>query len=56
MVVVLVCDHFVDALQDQQLQIYVKQVHPSDLQEALAVELEAFLHTTSIPALLLEVW
>lgn len=48
MVVVLARDHFVDALQHQQLQIYVKQAHPRDLQEALAraVELEAFLHTT----------
>ena len=47
--VVLARDFFVDALQDQQLQIYVKQAHPGDLQVALAraLEFEAFLQTTS---------
>ena len=49
MVAVLARDFFVDALQDQQLQIYVKQAHPGDLQVALAraLEFEAFLKTTS---------
>jgi len=48
MVDVLARDCFVDALQDQQLQIYVKQAHPQDVQEALAraSEMEAFLSTT----------
>lgn len=48
MVAVLSCDHFIHALQQQQLQIYVKQAHPRDLREALAraMELESFLHTT----------
>ena len=42
-------DHFIDALQDQQLQLYVKQAHPTNVQEALtrASEMEAFLRTTS---------
>ncbi|XP_050710062.1 uncharacterized protein LOC126994834 [Eriocheir sinensis] len=31
MIVVLARDFFVDALHDQQLQIYVKQAHPGDL-------------------------
>lgn len=31
MVIVLARDHFVDALGDQQLQIYVKQAHPEDV-------------------------
>ena len=49
MIVVLARDFFVDALQDQQLQIYVKQAHPEDLQVALAraLEFEAFLKATS---------
>ncbi|XP_050730508.1 uncharacterized protein LOC127005599 [Eriocheir sinensis] len=49
MIVVLARDFFVDALHDQQLQIYVKQAHPGDLQVALAraLEFEAFLKTTS---------
>lgn len=48
MVVVLTRDHFVDALQDRNLQLYVKQAHPMDVQEALAraLELEAFLYTS----------
>ena len=48
MVDVLASDHFVHALQQQQLQIYVKQAHPRDLREALAraMEFESFLHTT----------
>ena len=48
MVAVLARDHFVDALQQRQLQIYIKQAHPCDLQEALAraLEFEAFLRTT----------
>ena len=40
MVVVLACNHFVDALGDQQLQIYMKQVRPEDMQMALARALE----------------
>ncbi len=49
MIVVLPRDSFVDALDDQQLQIYVKQAHPGDLQVTLAraLEFEAFLKTTS---------
>ncbi|XP_050725002.1 uncharacterized protein LOC127002823 isoform X2 [Eriocheir sinensis] len=49
MIVVLARDFFVDALHDQQLQTYVKQAHPGDLQVALAraLEFEAFLKTTS---------
>ncbi|KAK4309251.1 hypothetical protein Pmani_019103 [Petrolisthes manimaculis] len=49
MVTVLARDHFVDALQDQQLQIYVMQAHPSDVQMALAkaLEFESFLRATS---------
>ena len=48
MVAVLSSDHFIHALQQQQLQIYVKQAHPQDLREALAraLEFESFLHTT----------
>ena len=47
MVSVLARDHFLDALQDRDLQLYVKQAHPGDVQEALAraLELEAFLRT-----------
>ncbi|XP_050705729.1 uncharacterized protein LOC126991077 [Eriocheir sinensis] len=49
MIVVLARDFFADAVQDQQLQIYIKQAHPGDLQMALAraLEFEAFLETTS---------
>ncbi|KAG0718706.1 hypothetical protein GWK47_007516 [Chionoecetes opilio] len=48
MVVVLARDHFVDALIDQRLQIYVKQAHPEDVQVALAraLEFESFLRTS----------
>ena len=44
MVAVLAFDHFVHALQQRQLQIYIKQAHPCDLREALAraLEFEAF--------------
>ncbi|MPC55328.1 hypothetical protein E2C01_049261 [Portunus trituberculatus] len=49
MVTVLSRDAFVDALEDQQVQIYVKQAHPADVQQALAraMEFEAFLYTTT---------
>lgn len=49
MTTVLARDAFVDALQNHQLQIYVKQAHPGDLQVALAraMEFEAFLKTSS---------
>ena len=42
-------DSFVDALQDRQLQIHVKQAAPNNVQEALAraAEFEAFLLTTN---------
>ena len=48
MVIVLACDHFVDDLGDQQLQIYVKQAHPENVQITLAraLEFESFLRTT----------
>ncbi|MPC83287.1 hypothetical protein E2C01_077994 [Portunus trituberculatus] len=48
MVAVLAIDHFVHALQQQQLQIYVKQAHARDLREALArvIEFESFLYTS----------
>jgi len=51
MVAVLARDHFVDALGSQQVQIYVKQAHPVDVQAALAraMEFEAFLRTTGGP-------
>lgn len=44
----LVSYHFVNALQEKDLQLYMKQAHSGDLQEALtkALELEAFLHTS----------
>ncbi|KAK3882385.1 hypothetical protein Pcinc_013251 [Petrolisthes cinctipes] len=50
MVTVLARDYFVDALQDQQLQIYVMQAHPSDVQMALAkaLEFESFLRATGM--------
>ncbi|MPC58511.1 hypothetical protein E2C01_052516 [Portunus trituberculatus] len=49
MVTVLSRDAFVDALEDQQVQIYVKQAHPADVQQALArtMEFGAFLYTTA---------
>ncbi|XP_069995361.1 uncharacterized protein [Penaeus vannamei] len=37
---VLLRDQFIDALEDYQLQVYVKQAHTTDLQEALAHALE----------------
>ena len=42
-------DCFVDTLQDSRLQIYEKQAHSKDVQEALsrASEMEAFLRTTA---------
>lgn len=48
MVIELAHESFIDALQDQQLQIYIKQAHPGDLQvaPARALEFEAFLGTT----------
>lgn len=48
MVTILLRDQFVDAIDSQQLRIYVQQAHPKDLQEALArgLELESFLRTT----------
>ena len=51
MVAVLVRDHFVDALGNQQVKIYVKQAHPVDVHTALAkaMEFEVFLHTTGRP-------
>ena len=36
----LSCDHFLDALQDVDLQIAVRQGHPSTMQEALASTIE----------------
>ena len=48
MVAVLTRDSFVDALQDQELQLYIKQARPDDVQAALprSLEMKAFLHTT----------
>ncbi|KAK8376506.1 hypothetical protein O3P69_009860 [Scylla paramamosain] len=48
MVTILLRDQFVDAIDHQQMRIYVQQAHPKDLQEALArgLELESFLRTT----------
>ena len=45
---VLSRDAFIDALEEQQVQIYVKQAHPADVQQALAkaMEFEAFLCTS----------
>lgn len=40
LIVVLLRDQFVDALQDYQLQVYVKQAHTTNLQQALARALE----------------
>ncbi|MPC81204.1 hypothetical protein E2C01_075811 [Portunus trituberculatus] len=49
MVMVLSRDAFVDTLEDQQVQIYVKQAHPADVQQVLAraIEFEALLYTTA---------
>ncbi|XP_045124135.1 uncharacterized protein LOC123512044 [Portunus trituberculatus] len=49
MVTVLARDAFLDALVDHQLQIYVRQAHPADMQVALAraMEFEAFMQTAS---------
>ena len=48
MVGVLTTDHFLDALQNRELQLYVKQAHPKDVKEALAraLEHEAFTRTS----------
>lgn len=48
---VLAREFFVDVLQDQQLQIFVKQEHPGDLQVALtrAMKFEALLKTAVQP-------
>ncbi|MPC49768.1 hypothetical protein E2C01_043582 [Portunus trituberculatus] len=45
--IILLRDQFVDAIDKQQLRIYVQQAHPKDLQEALArgLDLELFLWT-----------
>ncbi|MPC73291.1 hypothetical protein E2C01_067614 [Portunus trituberculatus] len=47
MVTLLYRDAFIDALEDQQVAIYVKQAPPADVQQALAraMEFEAFLYT-----------
>lgn len=44
----LTTEYFVDALQNRELQLYVKQAHPKDMKEALAraLELEAFTRTS----------
>lgn len=52
---VLLRDQFVDALVEPQMKIYIKQAHPSDLQESLAraLEFESFVRTSgSGPAIL----
>ncbi|XP_076052774.1 uncharacterized protein LOC143032188 [Oratosquilla oratoria] len=48
MITILLRDQFVDAIDNQQLRIYVQQAHPKDLQEALArgLEMESFLRVT----------
>ncbi|XP_076051361.1 uncharacterized protein LOC143031438 [Oratosquilla oratoria] len=48
MITILLRDQFVDAIDNQQLRIYVQQAHPKDLQEALArgLEMESFLWIT----------
>ncbi|KAK8373940.1 hypothetical protein O3P69_014567 [Scylla paramamosain] len=48
MITILLRDQFVDAIDNQQLRIYVQQAHPKDLQEALArgLEVESFLRMT----------
>ncbi len=40
MVTILTRDYFVDALQNRELQLYIKQAHPQDIQVALAKPLE----------------
>ncbi|XP_045127236.1 uncharacterized protein LOC123513870 [Portunus trituberculatus] len=49
MVTMLARDAFLDALVDHQLQIYVRQAHPADVQVALAraMEFEAFILTAN---------
>ena len=51
MVALLARDHFIDALGDRQLQIYVKQAHVTTVQDALtkALEFEAFLRSSGAP-------
>ena len=46
----LVKDQFIDALGDPQLQVYVKQAHAADLQEALAraLEFESFVASSGV--------
>ena len=48
----LLRDQFADALQDAQLQVYVKQAHVDNLQDALAraLEFESFMKTSAISA------
>ncbi|KAK8373833.1 hypothetical protein O3P69_012516 [Scylla paramamosain] len=48
MITILLRDQFVDAIDNQQLRIYVQQAHPKDLQEAPGegLEMESFLRTT----------
>ncbi|MPC32210.1 hypothetical protein E2C01_025515 [Portunus trituberculatus] len=48
MITILLRDQFVDAIDNQQLRIYVQQARPKDLQNALVrgLELESFLRTT----------
>ena len=48
MITVLDRDSFINALQDRQLQVDVKQAYPGDMQVALAraLEFEAFLKAT----------
>ena len=47
--VVLLRDQFVDALEEVQLKIYVKQAHVRDLQEVLAraLEFESIVRTSA---------
>ena len=55
MTMVLLRDQFVNALMDPQMKIYIKQTHPSDLQESLAraLEFESFVRTSgSGPAIM----
>lgn len=44
----LTTEYFMDALQNRELQLYVKQAHPKNVKEALAraLELEAFTRTS----------
>ena len=50
MVTVLSQDPFINALEDQQVQINVKQAHPADMQQTLvrAMQFEAFLCTSGV--------